>query len=61
MKKAMFLTPVVTAFTKNGKIDIEGNKRIWDHLIKGGMDGIVLMGNTGRILFYVNASKKRIN
>lgn len=60
MKKAMFLTPVVTAFTKNGKIDIEGNKRIWDHLIKGGMDGIVLMGSTGEFFSMSMQTKKEL-
>ena len=30
MKKAMFLTPVVTAFDKEGKLDIQANKNIWE-------------------------------
>lgn len=47
MKKAMYLTPVITAFTKDGKLDKQGNQNIWEHLIKGGIDGIVIMGSTG--------------
>ena len=43
MKKANFLTPVVTAFDENGNLDIQGNKNVWDHLIKGGVDGLVIM------------------
>ncbi|ARE88636.1 dihydrodipicolinate synthase family protein [Clostridium formicaceticum] len=45
--KARFLTPVVTAFDEKGKLDIQANKNIYDHLIKGGVDGIVVMGSTG--------------
>ncbi|AOY78482.1 dihydrodipicolinate synthase family protein [Clostridium formicaceticum] len=47
MMKARFLTPVVTAFDEKGKLDIQANKNIYDHLIKGGVDGIVVMGSTG--------------
>lgn len=36
MKKANFLTPVVTAFDANGNLDVQANKNVWDHLIKGG-------------------------
>lgn len=45
--KARFLTPVVTAFTENGELDVQANKNIYDHLIEGGVDGIVLLGSTG--------------
>ncbi|MDY4127551.1 dihydrodipicolinate synthase family protein, partial [Peptostreptococcus porci] len=39
----MFLTPVVTAFNKEGKLDAQANRNVWEHLIKGGIDGIVIM------------------
>ena len=45
--KAQFLTPVVTVFDECGKLDIEGNKKVYDHLINGGVDGLVIMGSTG--------------
>ena len=44
MKKAVIYTPVVTAFDMNGNIDVQGNKAVYDFLIEGGVDGIVLMG-----------------
>lgn len=47
MKKARILVPVVTAFDKNGQIDVEANQHIYEHLIKGGVDGIVLLGSIG--------------
>ncbi|KLE14431.1 dihydrodipicolinate synthase family protein [Clostridium sp. C8] len=60
MNKAMFLTPVVTAFDSNGNIDIEANKNIWDHLIKGGIDGLVIMGSTGEFFSMTTNQKKQI-
>lgn len=45
--KAQFLTPVVTVFDKQGNLDVEGNKKVYEHLIAGGIDGIVVMGSTG--------------
>ncbi len=41
------VTPVVTAFDQNEKPDYEMNKRIIDFLIKGGVDGILVLGSSG--------------
>lgn len=41
------ITPVVTIFSENGAIDIEGNKKVIDFLIEGGVDGILVLGSTG--------------
>lgn len=41
------ITPVVTIFSQNGAIDIEGNKKVIDFLIEGGVDGILVLGSTG--------------
>lgn len=60
MKKANFLTPVVTAFDKNGNLDIQGNKNVWDHLIKGGVDGLVIMGSTGEFFSMTTEQKKEL-
>jgi len=45
--KSKFITPVVTAFDKDGKLDVQGNQNVYEHLIAGGMDGIAVMGSTG--------------
>lgn len=45
--KAEFLTPVVTIFDEEGNLDKEGNKKVYDYLIDGGVDGLVIMGSTG--------------
>lgn len=54
--RARYLTPVVTSFDENGNLDFEGNKNIYEHLIKGGVDGIVLLGSIGE---FFNVPKEK--
>lgn len=58
MNKALFMTPVVTVFDSEGKIDVPANKRVYEHLIQGGMDGLVIMGSTGEF-FAMSMEQKR--
>lgn len=60
IKKTNFLTPVITAFTENGELDIDANKRIYDHLIDGGVDGLVIMGSTGEFFTMTTEQKKQL-
>lgn len=39
MSKISWMTPVVTVFHEDGTLDVEGNKAVYEHLIKGGVDG----------------------
>jgi len=41
------ITPSVTIFDENGAVDMEGNKKVIDFLIEGGVDGILALGSTG--------------
>jgi len=47
MKRAQYLTPVVTAFDAKGRLDHQANRAIYDFLIDGGVDGLVILGSTG--------------
>lgn len=58
--EARFITPVVTAFDKNYKPDIKANQRIWDFVIEGGVDGIILMGSTGEFFAMTMEQKKEL-
>ncbi|MCC3865698.1 dihydrodipicolinate synthase family protein [Terrisporobacter petrolearius] len=60
IKKTNFLTPVITAFAENGELDIDANKRIYDHLIDGGVDGLVIMGSTGEFFTMTTEQKKQL-
>ncbi len=41
------ITPVVTILDTNEKPDYEGNKKVIDFLINGGVDGILVLGSAG--------------
>src|SRR5919112_2463925 len=41
------LTAMVTPFTDDGKLDVEGAQRLAAHLVKRGHDGLVVSGTTG--------------
>ncbi len=58
--KAKWITPVVTAFDKNGQIDHKANKNIYDFLIDSGIDGIVIMGSTGEFFSMSMEQKKEL-
>lgn len=40
---AKFYTAVVTILNSDQRLDLEGNRKLYEHLIKNGSDGIVLM------------------
>lgn len=60
MKKARYLTPVVTAMDAHGGLDKPANLRVWKHLIDGGVDGIVLLGSIGEFFALTMPQKKEL-
>lgn len=58
--KAKWITPAVTALDKNGHVDVEANKRIYDYLIENGMDGILLFGSIGEFFAISMEEKKNL-
>lgn len=58
--KAKWITPAVTALDKNGHVDIEANKRIYDYLIENGIDGILLFGSIGEFFAISMEEKKNL-
>lgn len=55
-----YMTPVITAFDKNGNIDERGNENVYEFLINGGVDGIILMGSTGEFFSMTKQQKKQL-
>jgi 4-hydroxy-tetrahydrodipicolinate synthase len=41
------LTAMVTAFTDDGSVDLDGTARVAEHLVAHGNDGVVVSGTTG--------------
>lgn len=60
MKKAKFLTPVITAFDADGNLDVQANKNVYDYLINAGIDGLVIMGSTGEFYAMSTEQKKEL-
>jgi 4-hydroxy-tetrahydrodipicolinate synthase len=50
--------PVVTALHPDGSLDHDGNLAVWEHVLGGGVDGIVLLGSTGEF-FALRPDEKR--
>lgn len=60
MRKAQFLTPVVTCFNENGQLDQQANEAVYEHVITGGIDGLVVMGSTGEFFAMPMEQKKKL-
>lgn len=60
MKRAQYLTPVVTAFDAKGRLDHQANRAIYDFLIDGGVDGLVILGSTGEFFAMPDAQKQEL-
>lgn len=54
------ITPIVTIFDKSGALDIEGNKKVIDFVIEGGVDGILVLGSTGEFTNMTMDEKKAL-
>lgn len=60
MRTAKYYCPVVTAFDADGNLDLPANRAIWESLIAGGIEGIVLMGSTGEFFAMTTAQKEAL-
>ena len=70
--RATIYTPTVTIFNDLGEFDFEGNRKVIEYLIEGGVDGLVPLGSTGEfttlslsekkefIKFYVKTVNERV-
>ena len=52
--------PVFTPFTTTGELDLDGAGIIYDHLIAGGVDGIVILGSMGEFQAIPPADRQRL-
>lgn len=58
--KAKYLTPAVTAFTETVSIDYKSLAKLYDHLIDGGVDGILILGSIGEFFAISYEEKKKL-
>jgi len=54
------LTAMVTPFTADGALDLDGAQRLADHLVAAGNDGLVVNGTTGESPTTTDEEKERL-
>ena len=55
---AKYITPAVTPLLEDGSLDVSGARALYDHLIEGGVDGILILGSIGEF-FALNMDIKK--
>lgn len=55
-----FWVPVATVIGSNGKLDKEGNVKVWNNIIENGLDGIVVLGSTGEFSVMTESERKEL-
>lgn len=53
-----YITPAVTPLLPDGGIDFDSCEKLYSHLIKGGMNGILIMGSIGEFFGLTMEQKK---
>lgn len=56
--KAAYMTPAVTVLDRERKVDEPGQEALYEHLIRGGVDGILVLGSLGEF-FALNMEQKK--
>lgn len=57
---AKYITPAVTPLCSDGTLDVQGCKDLYDHLIRGGVDGILVLGSIGEFFALSMETKKQL-
>lgn len=57
--KSQFITPTVSVFDAKGRPDLEQNHRLYDHIARGGVSGMVVLGSTGEFFSMSMETSKR--
>ena len=57
---ARYITPAVTPMNDDGSLDLQGAEKLYDYLIRGGVDGILLLGSIGEFFALSMEQKKQL-
>lgn len=55
-----YITPVITPLLPNGKVDFASCERLYNHLIDGGVNGVLLLGSSGEFFAISMEEKKEL-
>ena len=57
---AKYITPAITPLNPDGTLDVQGCKNLFDHLISGGVNGILVLGSIGEFFALSMETKKQL-
>ena len=57
---AKYITPAVTPLNADGTLDVQGAKALYEHLVTGGVDGILVLGSIGEFFALSMEVKKQL-
>lgn len=61
MKQVMnYITPAVTPLMPDGEIDFQSCEKLYNHLINGGVDGILILGSIGEFFGQTMEQKREL-
>lgn len=60
MAELKCLVAAVTIFDENGKVDVEGNRKMYEYYLSQGLTNIVILGSTGEFYSMSLAEKKKL-
>lgn len=57
---AKYITPAITPLHSDGTLDVQGTVNLYEHLIRGGVDGILILGSIGEFFALSMEAKKQL-
>lgn len=57
---AEYITPTICVFDEDGGVDYDGCARVIEHVVSGGVDGVVLLGSNGEFFHLTMGEKRRL-
>lgn len=57
---AKYITPAVTPLHQDGTLDVQGMEKLYQHLIEGGVSGILVLGSIGEFFALPQTLKKQL-
>ena len=54
------IPPLITPFTQDGAVDLDGLDRVIEHLVTGGVNGLFVLGSSGETAYLTDAERDAV-
>lgn len=54
------IPPLITPFTQDGAVDLDGLDRVIEHLVAGGVNGLFVLGSSGETAYLTDAERDAV-